>query len=219
MFLFNVFALQQAANTTFRFHSEIMTGSGETGSGETPVHFTIVSSTAGGPAAFWLTLWMLLLAGVVFLCCIFCHSKEAKAGMTLRQAGVAVTKAACRGVLGLVLSGLLLCMRAGASVCPEETSSATKPTRGSQLAEPRFTRLVEEAAEEEEAAEAPPPPPPRHTMSEPSPPSPPPRRAVVAAAEEEARGAIEANVEAFRSGSIGSKEVIEYRVQARAVST
>ena len=197
-------------------HSEIMTGSGETGSGET--HFTIVSSTAGGPVAFWLTLWMLVLAGIVFLCCIFCHSKEAKAGMTLRQAGVAVTKAACRGVLGLVLSGLLLCMSAGASVHPEETSSATKPTRGSQLAEPRFTRLVEEAAEEEEATEAPPPPPPRHTMSEPSPPSPPPRRAVVAAAEEKARGAIEANVEAFRSGSIGGKEVIEYRVQARAVS-
>ena len=198
-------------------HSEIMTGSGETGSGET--HFTIVSSTAGGPVAFWLTLWMLVLAGIVFLCCIFCHSKEAKAGMTLMQACMAATKAACRGVLGLVLSGLLFCMSAsGTSVNSEDTSSPR-----SQLGEPRFTRLVEEAAEV-------PPPPPRgrreEVEAEAPPPPPPPRgrreevEAEAAPAAEKARGtieAIEASVEAFRSGSIGGKEVIEYRVQARTI--
>lgn len=197
----------------------IETGSGETGSGETPPHITIVSPTAGGPAAFWLTLWLLLLAGVVFLGCVFCHSKEAKAGMTLMQACMAATKAACRGVLGLVLSGLLFCMSAsGTSVNSEETSSPR-----SQLGEPRFTRLVEEAAEV-------PPPPPRgrreEVEAEAPPPPPPPRgrreevEAETAAAAKKAHGAIEAieaSVEAFRSGSIGGKEVIEYRVQARII--
>ena len=179
----------------------IETGSGETGSGETPPHITIVSPTAGGPAAFWLTLWLLLLAGVVFLGCVFCHSKEAKAGMTLMQACMAATKAACRGVLGLVLSGLLFCMSAsGTSVNSEETSSPR-----SQLGEPCFTRLVEEAAEV-------PPPPPRGRREE--------VEAETAAAAKKAHGAIEtieASVEAFRSGSIGGKEVIEYRVQARII--
>ena len=197
----------------------IETGSGEKGSGETPPHITIVSPTAGGPAAFWLTLWLLLLAGVVFLGCVFCHSKEAKAGMTLMQACMAATKAACRGVLGLVLSGLLFCMSAsGTSVNSEETSSPR-----SQLGEPCFTRLVEEAAEV-------PPPPPRgrreEVEAEAPPPPPPPRgrreevEAETAAAAKKAHGAIEAieaSVEAFRSGSIGGKEVIEYRVQARII--
>ena len=197
----------------------IETGSGEKGSGETPPHITIASPTAGGPAAFWLTLWLLLLAGVVFLGCVFCHSKEAKAGMTLMQACMAATKAACRGVLGLVLSGLLFCMSAsGTSVNSEETSSPR-----SQLGEPCFTRLVEEAAEV-------PPPPPRgrreEVEAEAPPPPPPPRgrreevEAETAAAAKKAHGAIEtieASVEAFRSGSIGGKEVIEYRVQARTI--
>ena len=194
----------------------IETGSGETGSGETPPHISIASPTACGPAAFWLTLWLLLLAGLIYLGCVFCHSKEAKAGMTLRQAAVAVTKAACRGVLGLVLSGLLFCMRASsASVNSKETSSPR-----SQLGEPRFTRLVEEAAEA-------PPPPPRGRREEveaeapPPPPPPPPRGRHEELEAEKACGAIdtieaiEASVKAFRSGSIGGKEVIEYRVQAR----
>ena len=179
----------------------IETRLGETGSGETPPHITIASLTEGGPAAFWLTLWLLLLAGVVFLGCVFCHSKEAKAGMTLMQACMAATKAACRGVLGLVLSGLLFCMSAsGASVSSKETSSPR-----TQLGEPRFTRLVEEAAEA-------PPPPPRGRREE--------VEAEAAAAAGKARGAIEAieaSVGAFRSGSIGGKEVTEYRVQARTI--
>ena len=176
----------------------IETGSGETGSGETPPHITIASLTEGGPAAFWLTLWLLLLAGVVFLGCVFCHSKEAKAGMTLMQACMAATKAACRGVLGLVLSGLLFCM--SASVSSKETSSPR-----SQLGEPRYTRLAEEAA-------GAPPPPSRGRREE--------VEAEAAAAAEKARGAIEAieaSVGAFRSGSIGGKEVTEYRVQARTI--
>jgi hypothetical protein len=120
--------------------------------------------------------------------------------MTARHALVEALKAACRGVLSLLLSGILWCMRAsGASISPEETSEA----------QPRFTRLVEEAPEA-------PTPPPRG------------RREVVEAEvaeaaeaeKEEARGAIEAveaRVEAFRSSSIEGKEVVEYRVQARTL--
>ena len=120
--------------------------------------------------------------------------------MTARHALVEALKAACRGVLSLLLSGILWCMRAsGASIGPEETSEA----------QPRFTRLVEEAPEA-------PTPPPRG------------RREVVEAEvaeaaeaeKEEARGAIEAveaRVEAFRSSSIEGKEVVEYRVQARTL--
>ena len=171
-----------------------------TASEVTATNFAFVSPAAGGVVAFWLTLCMLLLAGVIFLGCVFCHSKEAAAGMTARHAFVEALKAACRGVLGLLLSGLLWCMRAsGASVSPEETREA----------QPRFTRLVEEAPEA-------PTPPPRG------------RREVVEAEaaeaeeaeEEEARGAIEAveaRVEAFRSSSIEGKEVVEYRVQARTL--
>ena len=171
-----------------------------TASEVTATNFAFVSPAAGGVVAFWLTLCMLLLAGVIFLGCVFCHSKEAAAGMTARHALVEALKAACRGVLGLLLSGLLWCMRAsGASVSPEETREV----------QPRFTRLVEEAPEA-------PTPPPRG------------RREVVEAEaaeaeeaeEEEARGAIEAveaRVEAFRSSSIEGKEVVEYRVQARTL--
>ena len=42
-----------------------------------------------------LPLCMLLLAGVIFLCCVFCHSEEAAAGMTARHALVEALKAAC----------------------------------------------------------------------------------------------------------------------------
>jgi len=174
-------------------HTVNKTGSGEPGSGETPPHFTMAAP--GGPVAFWLTLWLLLLAGVIFLGCVFCHSKEAKGGMSGRQACVAVTKAACRGVLGLILSGLLLCVN-------------SKPPQGSQLGEPCFMRLVEEAAE----APSPPPRGRREEVEAKAPPPPPRGR-------REEVEAIEANVEAFRSSSIGGKEVIEYRVQARALLT
>jgi hypothetical protein len=66
----------------------------------------------------------------------------------------------------------------------------------------------------EEAAEAPSPPPRgRREEVEAKAPPPPPR------GRREEVEAIEANVEAFRSSSIGGKEVIEYRVQARALLT
>ena len=50
---------------------------------------------------------LMLLAGGIFLGCVFCHSKEAAAGVTARHAFVEALKAACRGVLSLLLSGLL----------------------------------------------------------------------------------------------------------------
>ena len=121
--------------------------------------------------------------------------------MTARHALVEALKAACRGVLSLLLSGILWCMRAsGASISPEETSEA----------QPRFTRLVEEAPEA-------PTPPPRGRREEVEAEA---AEAEEAEKEEEARGAIEAieaRVEAFRSSSIEGKEVVEYRVQARTL--
>ena len=45
-----------------------------TASEVTATNFAFVSPAAGGVVAFWLTLCMLLLAGVIFLCCVFCHS-------------------------------------------------------------------------------------------------------------------------------------------------
>ena len=51
--------------------------------------------------------------------------------MTARHALVEALKAACRGVLSLLLSGILWCMRAsGASISPEETS--VRRSRGSR---------------------------------------------------------------------------------------
>ena len=170
------------------------------------------ASTAGS-VSFWLTLVLVLLAACVFLGCVFCHSKEAKAGMTLAAAGTTLAKAACRGVLTFVLSCLLLCT---------SSSEATRvcPTQGAQPAEPPFTRLVEETADDEDGASG------RMEQLHSD------EKVVVAqesAAEEDAAtvevlaeeavaavaaGAIEANVKAFRSSIIGGKEVVEYRVQA-----
>jgi hypothetical protein len=175
-----------------------------TASEVTATNFAIVSPAAGGVVAFWLTLWLSLLAGVIFLGCVFCHSKEAAAGMTARHALVETLKAACRGVLGLLLSGLLWCMRAsGASVSAEEMREASSPAK-------HFTRLGEEAPEA-------PTPPPRGRREEVEAEA---AEAEEAEKEEEARGAIEAieaRVEAFRSSSIEGKEVVEYRVQARTI--
>ena len=182
-----------------------------TASEVTATNFAIVSPAAGGVVAFWLTLWLLLLAGVIFLGCVFCHSKEAAAGMTARHALVETLKAACRGVLGLLQSGLLVCMRAsGASVSAEEMREASSPAKHSQGSQPRFTRLVEEAPEA-------PTPPTRGRREEVEAEA---AEAEEAEKEEEARGAIEAieaHVEAFRSSSIEGKEVVEYRVQARTI--